>query len=255
MAVFGLGFGSANATVTIFAEIFKTKDITVNETITIDKFVQLEVFVFITPDKFAESDATFNQDNFQNEACENCAEKLGEIESSLTLNTGIQTLNQATGNMNNQGNIVSVAIDTFNTVTDGNTGFAESQAAGEQVMEANDIDSINILFRDAVLSNSVNFNTGITQFNQSVANMMNQANAISLAISFVSGVALSEADLGQFNLFNVHSEVDVIKTASAVASISFNNGITQGNQAGGTMGNQANVVSGAFTLPGGLNND
>ncbi len=144
VAVFGLGAGFANAEVIINVTVDKDKDIFINETINIDKDVFLDVIVTIVTDKFAESDANFNQENEHNKACGNCAEKQALIDHSVNTNTGITTVNQAAGNMANQGNVISVAVDAFTggkpPGTPGNpsgsfgVGFAESQVAGDQVM-------------------------------------------------------------------------------------------------------------------------
>jgi hypothetical protein len=253
----------ALATVTVFAEIFKTKDINIEETIFIDKQVFLFADVFIDVEKAAESLAIANQDNFQNEACTNCDEKLDLVNDSFNLNDGVVDGNQAAGNMNNQGNAVSVAVDTRVgsppvdqlDPLDGQ-GFAESQAHAEQVNEANFVDTINLLFRDAAILDSFSGNTGVLGFNQSPGNMNNQVNLVSLAVALTdSGVALSEADLGQFNLFNIVEESDSIgdpggvginKSASILASLNNNTGIVGLNQSAGNMANQANVVSMSF---------
>ena len=288
VAVFGLGFGSANATVNIDVEIDKLKVKRVFELVLKLKLVHLQAFVFIQPEKFAESDALFNQVNGNNQACGNCAEKKDEIISSISHNTGITTVNQAAGNMNNQGNVISVAVDAFVPTPDptpetpggGSTGFAESMAGGEQVNGAhgfggnnndladfirnflnlppalgspgntagNIVDTINILFRTALLDHSVNHNVGLTLVNQAAGNMNNQANAISLAIALVPGVALSESDLGQFNSSNSVTEREVIKNVTADHSINHNIGVTQVNSAAGNMANQANVLSVAAAI-------
>jgi hypothetical protein len=256
----------ALATVTVFAEIFKTKDITIFETIFIDKQVFLFADVFVDVEKAAESLAIANQDNFNNSACTNCDEKLDLVADSFNLNDGVVDGNQAGGNMNNQGNAVSVAIDVrvgsppVDQIDplDG-AGFAESQAHAEQVNEANFVDTINLLFRDAAISGSFSGNTGVLGFNQSPGNMNNQVNLVSLAVALTdSGVALSEADLGQFNLFNMVEESDSIgdpggiginKSALILDSLNNNTGIAGLNQSVGNMANQANVVSMAFVQP------
>jgi len=245
----------ALATVTVFAEIFKTKDITIFETIFIDKQVFLFADVFIDVEKAAESLAIGNQDNFQNDASTIGDQKLDTVVDSFNNNDGVVDGNQAAGNMNNQGNAVSVAID----VNDGGSrdqGFAEAQAHAEQVNEANLIDTIDLLFRDAAITESFSGNTGVLGFNQSPGNMNNQVNLVSLAVALTdSGVALSEADLGQFNLFNMVEESDSIgapggiginKSADIFDSLNNNTGIAGLNQSAGNMANQANVVSMTF---------
>jgi hypothetical protein len=290
-----LAGASAYADVTVTATISKTKDITVTESITISTNVSAQSFIDVTADKFAEADAIVNQSNHGNRACENCAEKTDQIGSASTSagagdsvsgNTGYVSVNQAAGNMNNQGNAVSVAIDsgTFGGGTPpppppptgtgqqaaSGVGFAEANASVEQVnggsgsrgeisVDPNIVDSINIVFRNALITNAINDNTGVVQVNQSPGQMNNQSNVLALAFSErPGGVALAEADLGQFNQANQSLESDgqqvsgtaiigdgvgIHKTASITGSINNNIGIVGVNQAAGNMANQANIVS------------
>jgi len=261
---FGIGIGTAYADVTVFATIDKDKDKFVFEQINKDKHVDLFVTVDVNVIKAAESDALVNQRNFANEACENCAEKRDFIENSGNFNSGIVTVNQAAGNMNNQASAVSVAIDVRTTPPVGadvpapdpdDRGFAEAQAAADQRNENNLVESVNLLFRDSLISGSFNGNTGVVHVNQAAGNMANQANVLSLAAAFTPGVALSEADLGQVNTFNTVLESDnggtvfvgVHKSATITASVNGNTGIIGVNQSSGNMANQANVVSFAAT--------
>jgi len=227
------------------ADIRVDKDKRVVELIAKIKVVALVVVVADEPEKFAESMALFDQDNRNNEACENCAEKKDNIINSVTFNEGITSVNQAGGNMNNQGTVISVAYDgpTDDSGPIPFSGFAESQASGEQVNYQNEIDSIQILFRDSVITDSVNDNTGLTYVNQATGNMGNQANALSVAVSLAPGIALSEADLGQLNAENDVFEFDIIKDARVLRSVNRNDGVTGVNQSSGNMANQANVVS------------
>jgi len=86
--------------------------------------------------------------------------------------------------------------------------------------------------------------------------MNNQANALSMAVSLEdNGVALSEADLGQYTVFNDVQESDngdegitgtrpgIRKLSSIDNSFNGNTGIVGFNQTTGNMANQANVVS------------
>ncbi|MEZ5830314.1 MAG: hypothetical protein R3D05_03980 [Dongiaceae bacterium] len=280
----------ASADVFVEADINKTKDITVTENITINKTIDLDVTVSILPGKAAEADGIINQTNQYNTACGNCAEKRDEIINSIgggSGNNGIVNVNQSAGNMNNQGNAVSVAVDAVKqppnvpppppgTPPDpnlGSSGFANSQAHVEQVNGAEDnegggnlVDTVNLLFRDALIQNSINGNQGIVNVNQSTGNMNNQANMVALAVSFVdpeqgtAGVALSEADLGQVNTFNRVFESDsdptstsepllgINKSTTIAGSINNNQGITNVNQGAGNMANQANNVSAAVVI-------
>jgi hypothetical protein len=254
----------ALATVTVFATIDKEKAIFITEVITINKTVTLDAVVNIAVEKSAESQALANQDNLFNEACSNCAEKADTTTGSFNGNSGVVNGNQAAGNMNNQGNAVSVAVDTGggdvpNLQIDV-PGFAEAQAHAEQVNADNNVDTVNLIFRNADITDSFNDNTGVVGFNQSPGNMNNQVNLVSLAIALTdSGVALSEADLGQWNQFNIVEESDSVgfagdgrdiigiqKSATITGSLNGNTGIAGVNQSAGNMANQANVVSMAF---------
>jgi len=288
---------SASADVFVEADITKHKDITVTENITINKTIDLSVTVSIIPEKAAEADGIINQENQSNEACGNCAEKADTIIDSIGggtsgQNSGIVNVNQSSGNMNNQGNAVSVAVDFIivpptvpptvppdvpppppQQLVGG--GFANSQAHIEQVNgnelddeegeEGNLVDTVNLLFRDALIDNSINGNQGIVNVNQSPGQMNNQANLVSVAVSFAAGgVALSEADLGQVDSGNQAHEsasnpvsgadplIGINKTATIDGSINNNTGIVGVNQASGNMANQANNVSAAAVIVGGL---
>ncbi len=240
-----LALATAFADVTITATIDKTKDKTVTETLTKVKDVNLVVDVTVTPDKFSESEAILNQRNTENHACENCAEKRDQLVDSGSDNSGVLTINQAAGNMNNQGSAISIAIDLPEPPgePETRTGFAEAQASADQRNLANLVESINILFREATIDNSINDNAGVVHVNQSPGQMNNQANALSVALSFDAGVALSEADLGQFNTGNRVLETNVLKTATITASVNGNSGVIGVNQSSGNMANQANIVS------------
>jgi hypothetical protein len=283
-----LAVSPASAEVFVDADIRKEKTITVLELVDIEKRVALDVDVEAEADKFAESNALVNQSNYFNYGCLNCAEKSDGILSSGNSNEGLLSINQSSGNMNNQGNAVSAAVDTV-IIDDpddpgdprdpGNSGFAESQAAVSQfngtfaapisegprsvVGDAgNEVDSINLLFKDAVIGGSLNTNTGIVNANQAAGNMANQANALSLAVSLdIGGVALAEADLGQWNIYNEVYESDQLgipgdprqvginKAAAVSGSINGNQGIVGVNQTVGNMANQANLVSFSVVAP------
>ncbi len=213
----------------------------------------------------AESVTLVNQKNYDNKACENCAEKRSIIGSdadgdgSLNGNSGIVSFNQATGNMNNQGTAISFSINGGPATNDPDnpddndalTGWADSLAAVGQLNYDNDVDTSDILFRESTIENSGNGNSGLLYVNQAAGNMNNQANALSAAVSdtvdAVGGVALSEADLGQINTDNFVDERRIIKTSDILDSFNGNSGIVGVNQSSGNFANQANVVSLAVT--------
>jgi hypothetical protein len=266
------------------------KTVTDNEFITVSTTVTINQPVNATVDDAAEASATANQSNQNNKDCGNCAEKYDVIENSSNLNTGLTSINQAGGNDNNQGTLVSVAVDTGSyhhsstggtTGTTGTTGtpgtgegFAHAQAeatqingfnptVGEQIdNHGNDVEAVDLQFRNALVDNSVNHAVGLAYVNQATGNNDNQLNELALAFSErPAGVAIAEADLGQFNFNNTVGEGDsgnstpigINKNATVSASLNNNLGIFGVNQSVGNNGNQANIVSVAAVgnnLPG-----
>jgi len=112
----------------------------------------------------------------------------------------------------------------------------------------NTINSANILFRDAVITSSVNENLGITNVNQAAGQMANQANVSAIAACLNGAVALAEADLGQATAISHVYESETTKTASITSSVLLNKGVTFVNQSSGNMANQANNLSLAVAL-------
>jgi len=242
----------AAADVFVLAEIDKDKDIFVQENVLIDKDIDITVTVDEVADKAAEAAAIGNQTNENNEACENCAEKRAVIRDSLIENLGIINTNQATGNMNNQGNLVSVAVDAEEPNDNGpdpnGSGFSNAQASVQQKNTLNTIDSINIIFRDALIQDSINGNEGIVGANQSSGNINNQMNATAISACLNGAVALSEADLGQSTTENTVTENNVVKISLISGSVLNNRGVVFVNQTSGILGNQSNVLSLAVAL-------
>jgi len=276
----------ASATVLVLGYIEKDKDITVTEDITITKVINVTATVTSTPDSVAEASAILNQENTQNDACENCAEKVDSIIGSINANSGISVTNQSAGNNNNQGSSIAIAVDLGSGGTNGeppdpsDTSFANAQASVEQQNggiyepvfatesgelfgwqlvsdEGNVIEAVNLVFRDALIMDSVNGNAGVIHVNQSPSNNNNQANTLAIAVGLRpgGGVAIAEADLGQFNTYNeVHESNDsgdaenpaavgIHKTATISGSVNFNSGVVGVNQTSGNMAKQANVVA------------
>jgi hypothetical protein len=247
--------GSSFADVNARANVRVSKDVRIVELIAIAKLVLIVGVVLDRAEKAAESLAVINQENEYNDACENCAEKRDLITDSVNGNNGITTVNQAGGNMNNQATAISVAFDNDKDPDDpepenDSSAFAESQAVVDQLNHHNDVKSQAIIFRDALIEDSVNGNEGITAVNQATGNMNNQANIVSMAVALESGVALSEGLLGQDNHRNDNVEFDVFKTAKIIGSVHGNTGVSQVNQASGNLANQANVASISLTLGG-----
>jgi hypothetical protein len=178
------------------------------------------------------------------------------ISGSITGNAGITQVNQDVGSQVNQANVVSAAVNLT-------AFFAESHAIVEQQNNNNLVTQEGVLpadlsqlgpnafaLRRANIIDSVNGNAGVTQVNQNAGVANNQVNSVSLALSLGSGtglgttaVAISEADLGQWNIGNKVDELNSIKVNTIRNSINDNGGITSVNQTSGNMNNQASVIS------------
>jgi hypothetical protein len=171
------------------------------------------------------------------------------IEGSVQDNTGVTSVNQAAGFLNQQGNLLAAAVDGAGGT--GNNAFAEAQASASQYLQFNfvDFDGENT----ASINDSINRNTGVTSVNQSAGDMNQQLNATSLGVAFAGvndqAVALSEADLGQFLIANTVDYFGSGESASITGSINNNAGITGVNQAAGAFNQQGNVVAVSATAP------
>jgi hypothetical protein len=113
------------------------------------------------------------------------AGKVATIDSSINDNTGIINVNQNAGNMNNQSNGVAVAIGLGALV-------ALSESALGQTNAGNFSQEIETVKHDDI-TGSINGNTGVVNVNQSVGNMNNQGNVVSIA-AIASGAILGSAE-------------------------------------------------------------
>jgi hypothetical protein len=237
----------AFADVSASAEISKSKDISISETLDIEKKVDIDVEVELNTKKAAESNTLVNQENTGNV---DINIKTGSLSQATVSGSGIVNANNASGNMNNQANAVSVAVDPSSPggfphfpprdddTFDPNSAFAHSQAASDQKNEGNK--AINV--KASSLSLLSVDGTGIVNANNASGSMNNQANAVSVAVGAGTefGVAISEADLGQVNSHNVAISAFYSSAAGLVTSGS---GIVNANNSSGHMNNQSNVVS------------
>lgn len=132
-----------------------------------------------TASAFADSQAAVEQINRNNYSRQeevldvNNPDRTATIARSVNQNAGIIGVNQNSGNMNNQTNAVALAVGIGSEVA-----LAESELG--QVNTGNRVFEVETLKVD-LISESVNFNTGIVGVNQSSGNMNNQASAISFS--------------------------------------------------------------------------
>lgn len=139
--------------------------------------------------------------------------------------------------------------------TDNTSREADPEIVGD--LGAGEIDPNDMLiFKHALISDSINDNTGIVGVNQDVGNMVNQANVVALATTnSETALTHSQAEADQVNVdnFSFHREntaFDIADpeanpnlTATITGSINGNAGVVGVNQNAGNMNNQANLVS------------
>lgn len=240
-AAIALGAGSAKADVFVSGNVYKDVDITIHEKIETTKIIDIATFIFVDPKGAADSNTTFNQNVYGNWSCSDCTLKIDKIDGSVNDNVGITSVNQAAGNLNNQGTAISFAF------VDGSGkygyGLASSQVAGNQYNGYNTVGRPHNYDPASTITGSVNRNEGITAVNQSSGTGNNQANGISIAASRLYGVALSDTALGQVNSKNQVNEFGAKRFSTISGSVNQNTGITSVNQSSGNLGNQSNVVS------------
>jgi hypothetical protein len=266
----GLAAGPASADVTVTATIDKTKTVDVLEYIFKFKYVYIDVVAGFTLEGAAEAEAITNIINAYNSVdgqdvdltdlrTDYLLQGHARIGDSVSGGSGVAGINQSTGNMANQGNIVSVAA-----IANEPGAFVDAQAETDQKNFNNTVvDRGGVTLppnprpdpsdpnavaafdprRTAYILNSINANAGIVDLNQDAGNMNNQTNADAIAIAFGGTLALSEAALGQVNTGNTINEVETVKIGRIEDSINNNTGIVKVNQATGNMNNQANNVA------------
>ena len=166
---------------------------------------------------------------------------MSRITDSMSNNVGVLSLNQASGNLNNQANVRVFSwngdplsrqtCETAETVTQQSTGICSSGGARQNVIEG-----------------SVRNNVGIVGVNQSAGNLNSQSNSLFLAVGGL--VSLSEVELAGVSLTPVNQpDDDVVGDRSDVikGSLSGSQGIIQVSQSSGDMNLQANNLALSFT--------
>jgi hypothetical protein len=270
----------ALADVTVFADIDKTKTVTVTERLDIEK----DIFVIVVmgtiipgtgntgqidPQDFdaaAEADAIVNVVNRNNTVGPDLnsgntprddrdVQRTNRIANSINFNRGIVGVNQDTGDNNNQSNVVAVAF------TDFEDSLVNAQVAVDQLNTLNKAFHredgpvpalpaggpttlpVSVFATNVELVDSVNNNIGIVGVNQNGGNNNNQTNAVAVAVGLDAGLALAETALGQENSSNYVKDTNTLKRELIQSSVNNNTGIVSVNQSAGANNNQSGAVS------------
>lgn len=251
----GFTASSAKADVFVTAEITKTKDVFVFETLDKFKTVDIDVRTVVSPDRAAEALALANQ-RLQGNQTEFSSGHSTTINASILANIGVTNVNQSAGFLNQQGNLLSAAVDGGGGLDV--DSFAEAQSSAEQLLGAGfDSGEGNTIQlegeNEAAITDSINGNAGVTAVNQSAGDMNQQLNGLSIGIAFADegndAVALAEADLGQFLVGNQVAYFGGGEVATLTNSVNNNTGVTGVNQTAGAFNQQANVVAVSASTP------
>jgi hypothetical protein len=173
-----------------------------------------------------------------------------EVDGSIRDNNGITQYNQDVGWASNQNNVISAALGRGSVFAEANASVAQYNQ-GNTITETGRLISVTgapdpaARIRQALMTNSVVNNTGVTQVNQNAGVFNNQSNSLAAGIGLTNllGVAISESDLGQWNSNQNTREFRTSRVAGMSGSVVDNTGVVMGNQAAGHMANQANVMS------------
>ena len=185
------------------------------------------------------------------------------ITGSASDNSGVVGVNQASGNLNNQGNTVSIT----------NAGIAaEAQPASEgrgsrgrrdhgpkgalahAVAFAFQGNITNGYFAtkkivNSAITDSANDNTGVAGVNNAAGSQNNQTNTVAIAAGLNTSIALGEATLAQTNMSGFVCNTASVNNALIDTSANANHGVVGVNNSSGAQNNQANVVAIAGNHP------
>lgn len=225
--------------------VAKAKAILELELLLKTKRVEINVLVDVDLEQAAENGVFIKAINDSVAACDFCNYKEAKLENSITNNTGTVQVNQASGHINNQANVISIAVDSLPGGSPPPTADKLSFTESQVVLEQANLNTITLTYDSDLYANilgSINSNTGVVQFNQNSSNVNNQHNIIAVAVGSAA-VALNEVALGQVNANLKAGDLDVTRITYIGNSINSNTGVVQVNQNVGTLNNQANIVS------------
>ncbi|MFZ5789525.1 MAG: hypothetical protein ACOY3L_02390 [Pseudomonadota bacterium] len=240
-----------NKEITIVEQIFKTKTVT------------LDVVVDVVTTTATESHAIAAVSNAGNSF--DLGSSTGDLRSwewssAVEGNSGITAFNEDVGVLSNQGLLLAVGeLADLGNLPPGAGSLTDSQSAAEQSLEANFVDLAGGVIGGgdevaAISSNpataiagtiedSISDNTGVTGVNLNGGFVNNQTHTLSLALSLVPGVALSDAELDQSITGSELVGGNGTHATTTQDSLNGNSGITVVNHSAGTLGNQATVIS------------
>ena len=195
---------------------------------------------------FAEADALLSQVAIGNVVNETNVTHRTVFQNSGQDDAGIMGVNQASGSLNNQAIVRSIAI------VDGGPTVQIISPYASQTLTNNTVASTGP--RETLIDSSFGGTTGIVAINQAAGNLNQEAAVLALALGATSGDAallLDDSALGYIGTYEDNSFVhDPDSPRSAVITNSFADfhGIAQVSQASGDLGRIANTMGVSVNL-------
>jgi hypothetical protein len=156
------------------------------------------------------------------------------IVGSVRRNAGIASLNQASGNMNNQSNVRAFSL-----------GSSIQEIHVETVTKLGPADVYSIGGpRESLIDTSLGNSTGIVGINQSAGSLNSQTNTFIMALGGL--VSVTEAELAEVSASNVFGEETAGRKDVIRDSLSTSRGVVQITQSSGDMNIQANTIAFSF---------
>jgi hypothetical protein len=173
------------------------------------------------------------------------------IQSSFNQFVGIAQLNQASGLLNNQGNVFAASLTGSPPPGSIVYGLSLVEVAVEKAnvrneLSVTDLDSLNS--NDAVESSFLEFR-GLSQINQASGVLNNQDNVMAVAANLDGTIGFMAENDTFLSMQNANNEVNVTSfSTNAIINNSFNvyQGVAQVNQGSGALNNQTNIISIAY---------
>jgi hypothetical protein len=177
--------------------------------------------------------------------------------ASANGNTGVMAVNNASGNLNNQGNTVAVSVAGFDANGDVEPASQGREGRGRRgprgalshavafAFQGNMLNGYFSTKKDvnAVIEGSVSGNLGVAGVNNAAGSQNNQTNTVAIAAGLNTSIALSEATLAQANALGMVCVTGGANNAVITESINANHGVVGVNNSAGAQNNQANVVA------------
>jgi hypothetical protein len=223
----------------------------VNKTFNFNLDLGVEIVGF---PQWAEVEAYKCDHNEDNQAAISGIVSTANIQNSFNAFIGVAQVNQASGYLNNQGNILAAGLT--GKIGDQQTfGISMVEAAVEKTNRNNQLALTDNVTTDNI-QDSFNAFQGLAQVNQASGHLNNQNNVVVLGTNLNTSGLSAENDTflsmsNTDNLLSVSATANVpasgvISTSNIMDSYNAFTGVAQVNQTSGALNNQTNITSIAY---------